>query len=102
MGTSHSLVLPVAPEPPADRLPLLPAKAGLAATKLHSLTLQAEPHSSGMGYRQKWLSISMMEEKWRCCTRHWPYSVRERRRCCRREGCCHKVQQEGGVAKIFI
>lgn len=62
-----------------------PCDGGLepATTKLESVTAPAAPHSSGMGKRRKWLSMSMTEGKRRCCTRHWPHSVRERRRCCR-------------------
>lgn len=65
-----------------------PCDGGLepATTKLESVTAPAAPHSSGMGKRRKWLSMSITEGKRRCCTRHWPHSVRERRRCCRDRG----------------
>lgn len=51
-------------------------------TKLMRVTSEAPPDSRGMGCTRKCSSMSKIDWNQRCCTRHWPSSFRERRRCC--------------------
>lgn len=62
--------------------PLIPGcRMAAAPTKLMSVTSEAPPDSSGMGCTRKCSSMSKMDWNHRCCTRHWPSSFRDRRRC---------------------
>lgn len=58
-------------------------RTAVAPTKLMRVTSEAPPDSRGMGCTRKCSSMSKMDWNHRCCTRHWPSSFRDKRRCCR-------------------
>lgn len=65
-------------------LRLIPGwRTAVAPTKLMRVTSEAPPDSRGMGCTRKCSSMSKMDWNHRCCTRHWPSSFRDKRRCCR-------------------
>lgn len=65
-------------------------RTAVAPTKLMRVTSEAPPDSRGMGCTRKCSSMSKMDWNHRCCTRHWPSSFRDKRRCCR--GRSHGIQ----------